>query len=78
MLRTSAIRTRSASDLAPIFCMMRPRWTFTVISLSPILPATCLFINPDATRAMISCSRGVKDSKLDLSPEEAFSDSIRL
>jgi len=77
MPRASAIRTRSASVLAPIFCMMRPRWTLTVISLSPILPATCLFISPDATMAMISRSRGVRVSKLDFNPEEAFSDAIR-
>src|ERR1035441_2517740 len=49
VLRTpnaSAIRTNSASDFAPIFCIKLPRCTFTVISLTPSLPAICLFMRP--------------------------------
>src|SRR4029079_17409035 len=42
----SAIRTSSASDLARIFCITLPRWTFTVIKLMPISPAICLFMRP--------------------------------
>ena len=53
---------RSASDPAFIFSITRPRCTFTVTSLVPSSPATCLLSSPETTRAMTSRSRGVNDS----------------
>src|SRR5262249_38726379 len=68
----SAMRTSSASDLAPIFRITLPRWTLTVISLTPISPAICLFSKPAVTSPMTSCSRAVRDWKpaltLEMSP----------
>src|SRR5262249_46825548 len=58
----SAMRTRSVSDFAPILRMTLPRWTFTVITLTPISAAICLFINPAVTWPISSCSRLVSDS----------------
>ena len=54
---------RSARDFAPIFLMTCPRWIFTVDSASPVFAATCLFINPDITRAITSRSRGLESLK---------------
>jgi Ca2+:H+ antiporter len=48
----AAILTRSASDLAFILRITFPRCAFTVISLSPRSPATCLFSNPLTTNAI--------------------------
>ncbi len=45
----SAMRARSGSDFAFILRMTRPRCAFTVISLMPRSPATCLFILPFTT-----------------------------
>ena len=42
----------------------------------PEFAGACLFINPEATMAMISRSRGVRVSKLDFSSDEALSASI--
>jgi hypothetical protein len=53
----SAILTRSARDLASIFRVTLPRWTFTVISLTASSAATCLFRRPPVTDAMTSFSR---------------------
>lgn len=36
--------TESARDSAFVFCITRPRCAFTVISLIPNPPATCLLI----------------------------------
>jgi len=69
----SAIFTKSASDLAPIFRVAWPRCTFTVISVTPISAATCLFNSPPVTHAMTSCSRGVRESNLARNAETAFS-----
>src|SRR5262249_51847353 len=49
MLNKSAIRTRSAKDFAAIFRMTLPRCTFTVILVTPISAATCLFNKPPVT-----------------------------
>ena len=42
--------TRAGSESAFIFRMTWPRWAFTVISLMPSSPPTCLFKRPEATR----------------------------
>src|SRR5262245_29996928 len=73
----STIRTRSANDLAPIFLIRLPRWTLTVISLMPTSAAICLFMSPDATKPMISFSRGVRESYRPCSPDITLSDSRR-
>src|SRR4029453_6139253 len=75
MPSNSAMRTRSASERAPILRMTWPRWIFTVISLTPISPATCLFIRPGVTRVMTSRSRGVRVSSLALISATPFSSS---
>src|SRR5258706_893362 len=62
-LSCSAIRTKSAIDLASIFRMTLPRWTFTVTGLSPSSVAICLLERPAATRSMVSRSRAVNESK---------------
>jgi hypothetical protein len=54
---------RSARDFAPTFLTTRPRCTFHVGFASPVFAATCLFINPDVTRAITSRSRGLRVSK---------------
>jgi len=56
----SAIWTSSTNDFARIFCMTLPRCIFTVISLVPSSPATCLFNRPRMTRLITSRSRGVR------------------
>src|SRR5215471_14597580 len=73
MLNRSAIRTRSANDFAAIFRMTLPRCTFTVISVTPISAATCLFNKPPVTQAMTSCSRGVKVENFLFRSETALS-----
>jgi hypothetical protein len=60
--KRSAIFTSSANDLAPIFVIMRPLCAFTVISLIPRSPPTCLFSSPRTTSAMTCRSRGVSKS----------------
>ncbi len=57
------MRTSSGSERAPIFLMMLPRCTLAVISLTPSSDPICLFISPDVTNPMTSCSRGVNPSK---------------
>ena len=42
--------TSSASDFAFILRMTWPRWIFTVISVTPISPAICLFMSPVVTK----------------------------
>src|SRR5882672_1329681 len=48
----SAMRISSTSEAAPIFCMMRPRWTLMVFSTVPRSAAMCLLSWP-----AITCSR---------------------
>ena len=60
--RLAAMVTKLASELALIFRMAWPRWAFTVISLMPSSPATCLFKRPETTKAMTSRSRRVSDA----------------
>ena len=52
--------TSAGSESAFIFRMTWPRCAFTVISLMPSSPPTCLFKRPEATRTMTSRSRGVR------------------
>src|SRR2546429_8580272 len=47
----AAIFTSSGSESAIIFCITLPRWAFTVISLMPSSPPTCLFNRPETTRS---------------------------
>src|SRR5262249_47804043 len=42
----SVIRTSSATEPAPIFCIMRPRWILIVFSAAPSSAAICLFSIP--------------------------------
>src|SRR5882724_1514947 len=56
-LSLAAIFTRSASESAPILRITLPRWAFTVISLIPSSPATCLFSRPAITRPKTSAPR---------------------
>ena len=58
----AAIFTRSARESALIFRITWPRCAFTVISLIPSSPPTCLFSKPETTSAMTSRSRGLSDS----------------
>ena len=53
----AAIVTRSARERASIFRITWPRCAFTVISLMPSSPPTCLFNRPETTNAMTSRSR---------------------
>src|SRR5580698_2410253 len=53
----SAILTSSGNDLACIFFITWLRCIFTVASLAPISPATCLFSMPETTRFITSRSR---------------------
>jgi hypothetical protein len=46
-LSFAAIFTRSARESAFIFCITLPRCAFTVISLMPSSPPTCLFNRPE-------------------------------
>ena len=55
--------TNSANDVAFIFRITLPRCAFTVISLMPSSPPTCLFSSPETTSAITSRSREVSDSK---------------
>lgn len=59
-LRRAAIFTNSARDSAFIFCIALPRCFFTVTSLMPRRPPTCLFRRPSTTRAITSRSREVR------------------
>src|SRR5215470_6919201 len=52
-----AIFTKCARESAFIFCITCPRCFFTVISLIPSSPPTCLFNRPDATSAITWRSR---------------------
>src|SRR4029453_8857532 len=54
--------TSAGSEFAFILRMTWPRCAFTVISLIPSSPPTCLFRRPETTRTMTSRSRGVSDS----------------
>src|SRR5436309_4631720 len=56
-----AIFTRSATDPAFILRITLPRWAFTVISLMPSSPPTCLFNFPETTNVMTSRSRRLSD-----------------
>ena len=58
----AAILTRSARDSAFILCITRPRCAFTVISLMPSSPPTCLFKRPETTSAITCRSRPVRDA----------------
>lgn len=57
-----AMVTKSASEPAAIFRITLPRCAFTVISLIPSLPPTCLFNRPETTKAMTSLSRRLSDA----------------
>ena len=57
----AAIVTRSAREAACIFRITLPRCAFTVISLMPSSPPTCLFKRPETTNAMTSRSRGLRN-----------------
>ena len=54
--------TRSGSEPAFILRITWPRCAFTVISLMPSSPPTCLFNSPATTSPITSRSRGVNDS----------------
>ena len=58
----AAIFTRSARESAFIFRITLPRCAFTVISLMPSSPPTCLFNRPETTNAMTSRSRRLSDA----------------
>src|SRR5690606_38409314 len=58
----AAIFTRSGSEPARIFRITLPRWAFTVISLMPSSPPTCLFSRPATTSAITCRSREVSDA----------------
>src|ERR1700722_14752997 len=58
----AAIFTRSARESAFIFCITLPRCAFTVISLIPSSPPTCLFSRPETTNAITCRSRWVSDA----------------
>src|ERR1700704_3383958 len=60
--RLAAIFTKSARERAFIFCITLPRCAFTVISLMPSSPPTCLFNKPETTNAMTSRSRRLSDA----------------
>ena len=49
----------SANEFAFIFRMTLPRCTFTLISLMPSSPPTCLLSNPEITNVITSRSRCV-------------------
>lgn len=55
----AAMITKSGSDSALILRVTSPLWAFTVISLMPNSPPTCLFNNPETTNFMTARSRGV-------------------
>src|SRR5437762_1071316 len=57
----SAIRTRAAREPEPILAITCWRCTFTVASLVPSSPATCLLSSPATTSASTSRSRGVNE-----------------
>src|SRR2546425_2379699 len=57
----AAIVTRPARESAFIFRITWPRCAFTVISLMPSSPPTCLFSRPETTNAMTSRSRRLSD-----------------
>ena len=46
----AVIFTKSATELAFIFCITWPRCAFTVISVMPSSPPTCLFNSPETTK----------------------------
>src|SRR5688572_13086266 len=54
--------TKSASESAFIFRITCPRCAFTVISLMPSSPPTCLLSSPVTTSPMTWHSRGVSDA----------------
>jgi hypothetical protein len=56
----AAMLTNSARDSAFIFRIRLPRCAFTVISLIPNSPPTCLFGKPTTTNAITSRSRAVR------------------
>jgi hypothetical protein len=58
-LSLDAILTRSQIEPACILRISLPRWAFTVISLMPSSPPTCLFNRPETTSAITSRSRGL-------------------
>src|SRR5580700_11080369 len=58
-LSLSAMRSKSTTDPACIFCITWPRWIFTVASLAPIADAICLLSIPETTRVITSRSRAV-------------------
>src|SRR5215470_8372084 len=64
--RVLAIFTRSARELAFIFCITCPRCAFIVDSPMPSFHATCLFNKPETTSAMTCRSRGVSKALRDL------------
>src|SRR4029077_11456096 len=51
--------TSSATDVAPIFSITRPRWTLIVPSVVPNCAAICLLSMPATTPLSTSNSRGV-------------------
>lgn len=59
----SAIRTRSANEVASILCIILLRWISRVISLMPSSAAACLFRRPLSTSGNTSRSRGVSVEK---------------
>src|SRR6266851_944595 len=58
----ASIFTRSARESAFIFRITLPRCAFTVISLMPSSPPTCLFSKPETTNAMTSRSRRLREA----------------
>src|SRR4029077_16311755 len=58
----AAIFTNSARESAFIFCITLPRCAFTVISLIPSSPPTCLFSRPETTNAITCRSRWESDA----------------
>jgi hypothetical protein len=72
------IVTNSASELAPIFSMTRPRCTLIVFSTVPRSAAICLLIWPAMRRHSTSCSREVRvDRRLRISAVSARTESKR-
>jgi hypothetical protein len=74
---STAILTKSATDLARNFRIAVARCTFTVTSLTPKSAAICLFKAPAATRATISRSRALSELKLSRKAEFASSSARR-
>jgi len=58
----AAIVTKSTRESAFIFRITWPRCAFTVISLMPSSPPTCLFNSPETTNAVTSRSRRLSEA----------------